>query len=85
MIHGSQVRVGTPAFPRIVRPSTINIVRVFGIECVLELFGLFKVELLFMLEVYENEIWAKKLWLFTAGIETHSLLSSLLISPVLIA
>lgn len=61
MINRSQVRVGTPAFPRIVRSSTINIVRVFRIETVLELFGLFKVKLFFMLEAHENELRAKRI------------------------
>ena len=57
--------------------------RVFRIERVFELFGLFKVELFFMLEAYENELRAKQIWgVFTAGIETHSLLNNLLISPV---
>ena len=61
VIHGSYARVGTSAFPWIVRSSTINVVRVFRIEGVLEMFGLFKVELFFMLEAYENELWAKKI------------------------
>ena len=38
-----------------------------------------------MLEVYENELRAKRIKIFTLGIETHSLLNNLLISPVLIA
>ena len=61
MIYSSHARVGTPAFPWIVGSSTINVVRVFRIEVVLELFGLFKIELFFMLEVYENELWAKQI------------------------
>lgn len=52
------------------------------------MFGLFKVELFFMLKKKNkgrNNNKKEELEVVTAGIETHSLLNNLLISPVLIA
>ena len=87
MIHWSHTGVRTPTFPWIVGSSTINVVGIFRIKGVLELFSLFKIELFFMLEAYENRPRAKKkkIRIVTVGIATHSLLNNLLISPVLIA
>ena len=57
----SDVRVGTPAFPWIIRSSTINVVWVFRIKAVLELFSLFEIELLFMLiKRMRNEWWGQE-------------------------
>lgn len=87
VIRASDPVVGATLPARVIRPSSIYVVRVFVVEVVLQLFGLVEVKLLFGLVTKERTLAGRdhdrvREAQLTICMEFHSLLRILLISPV---